>query len=198
MPATASTNMQMYEDLLSGHNLLDSLYTLPSLNGRFIARKSAAPAPILGETPIGVIISTSETLPARVLHDGAPGQLKLSGKRGIHLTGSGAPWAFPRSTMQGGTQMKPPGFTAENSLTKSEQHYTGLTAHGAAMATVLPQLICYWDGGNLICGEPPFGGGIGGGGGVSHVCVQCRAACFHKPVAQRAACLARCDDLFCP
>jgi hypothetical protein len=42
------------------------------------------------------------------------------------------------------------------------------------------------------------GGGGGGGGGVSpRACIQCKARCNRKPVSQRAACKADCDDTVC-
>ena len=105
-----------------------------------------------------------------------------------------------------------PRFSAEKSLERSRTYYSGRVRNPVPSGSILPQLMpvfggetyyCSWDGGNLICGEFPFGGGVSFGGGSvgggvpDPTCVQCRAACLRKPAARRAACLAQCDDLFC-
>jgi hypothetical protein len=92
--------------------------------------------------------------------------------------------------------MNMPGFSADLSLFNSRRSHATHSGTGPTRNDVVPQLYCWWDGVDLICGEPPFGGGVGIGGG-SHVCAQCRSACWHKPPAQRPACLARCNDLVC-
>jgi hypothetical protein len=94
--------------------------------------------------------------------------------------------------------MNMPGFTAALSIYTSRHCYMTTSTLASNGNDVVPQLICWWDGPDLICGEPPFGTGNGGpGGGVTHACAQCRSACWHKPPAKRAACLANCNDLVC-
>jgi hypothetical protein len=86
-----------------------------------------------------------------------------------------------------------PGFTAEHSL-----HQAGAAFHAGVSrnsvvpeAEITPQLVCWWDGPDLICGEPPFGGGVNPGG--NHFSAQCRSHCFHtKKGKALAACLAEC------
>jgi hypothetical protein len=95
--------------------------------------------------------------------------------------------------------MSIPGFSAETALARSSRQYASIVRH-SAMGGVQAQLYCWWDGDQLICGEPPFGGGVGWDGGVSHVCAQCRSHCWHlyphpAQTQQRLACLDVCP---CP
>ena len=93
--------------------------------------------------------------------------------------------------------MNIPGFTAEHSLHKAKgATYRGVAKNSSVFkAEIRPQLDCHWDGVDLICGEPPFGGGVGVGGPVDHITAQCRARCRnrykHNPAAL-ADCLADC------
>jgi hypothetical protein len=89
--------------------------------------------------------------------------------------------------------MKMPGFTAEHSLYRTDAHfYTGVPdTSGVLNAEVVPQLICHWNGGDLICGDEPFGGS--GSFGGDHSYPQCRARCYHtKRGAALRECLADC------
>ena len=122
--------------------------------------------------------------------------------------------------------MNIPGFTAETSLSKTRGHYRGMASHSAAAANsraVLPQMprqlkllgclqdcanfdsspfcqqLCFWN--DSINASDDFfggGGGAGGGGGKPDLtCARCKNKCLTKPVAQRAACRANCDDVAC-
>jgi hypothetical protein len=89
--------------------------------------------------------------------------------------------------------MSMPGFTAEHSLREANgASYAGVAGNSFVFkAEIRPQLDCWWDGPNLICGEPPFGGGVHVGG--DHSFAQCRSHCWHtKKGAALKACLAEC------
>ena len=86
-----------------------------------------------------------------------------------------------------------PGFTAEHSLRKGNgASYAEMTRNSfVSKAEIKPQLTCWWSGDHLICGEPPFGGGVNIGG--DHSFAQCRSRCYHtKHGAALAQCLAEC------
>lgn len=85
--------------------------------------------------------------------------------------------------------MNMPGFTAEHSLYRTDGHFhSGLPNTFRVLdAEVRPQLICHFDGGDLICGDEPFGGTPGLGG--DHSYAQCRARCYRT---QRGAALREC------
>ena len=89
--------------------------------------------------------------------------------------------------------MSIPGFTAEYSLYEANgASYAGEPKNSFVFrAEIRPQLVCWWNGPNLICGEPPFGGGVNIGG--DHSLAQCRSSCYHtKKGAALAQCLADC------
>lgn len=90
--------------------------------------------------------------------------------------------------------MNMPGFTAEHSLYRTEGHFhTGVSDTSRVFSDeVRPQLICQWRGGDLICGEQPFGGSGSLGGDKTEA--QCRAGCYRtkKRGAALRACLADC------
>jgi hypothetical protein len=96
------------------------------------------------------------------------------------------------------SKMSMPGFTAEHSLYRSDrQFYTSTTdTFGLSDVEVRPQLVCHVvAGGNLICGDPPFGGSGSFGGDKS--VPQCRAACLRRfrgaaKLTALRACLAEC------
>lgn len=105
--------------------------------------------------------------------------------------------------------MNMPGFTAEDSLYKTNGRYQMASSiHGIELNSnsVHPSLAIYIDGRFVCNGEVtangfidcyPLGGGGGGGGGRPDLsCLQCKRSCLKKPPAQRAACRADCDD-FC-
>ena len=104
--------------------------------------------------------------------------------------------------------MKMPGFTAEDSLYKTNGRYQMANSiHGIELNSnlVQPSLAIYIDGRFVCNGEVtangfidcyPIGGGGGGGGRPDLSCMQCKRNCLKKPPAQRAACRADCDD-FC-
>lgn len=85
--------------------------------------------------------------------------------------------------------MNIPGFTAEHSLREAHgAFHAGVPADSFALkADITPQLTCQWNGDRLICGEPPFGGGVNFGG--DHSFAQCRSRCYRT---KRGAALARC------
>jgi hypothetical protein len=89
--------------------------------------------------------------------------------------------------------MNIPGFTGEHSLHRTAEHFhTGVPdAFRVFNTEVRPQLICQWNGGDLICGDEPFGGTPNFGG--DHSYPQCRARCYHtKRGAALRECLADC------
>jgi hypothetical protein len=108
-----------------------------------------------------------------------------------------------------------PRFSAEASLYKTSRRYVGFAGATGSGQRLLPQLppdrfppplmfpppdnatFCQWSGNGIICGEPPFGGGVSWGGGPDKACVQCRSRCYQKHGAARQTCLANCEDLFC-
>ena len=102
--------------------------------------------------------------------------------------------------------MNMPGFTAEQSLYKTSGRYqmTSSTHRVKLNANLVqPALAIYIDGRYVCNGEVtdngfincyPLSGGDGGGR-PDFACLQCRRNCWRKPSAQRAACLAHCDDL---
>jgi hypothetical protein len=81
-----------------------------------------------------------------------------------------------------------PGFTAQTSLYKSNQHYQGVSSRLSSLprATVSPAtfqmfgLCCEWYAGvyDFICGDCLFDGD--GGWGTDHGSAQACAACYHK------------------
>lgn len=99
--------------------------------------------------------------------------------------------------------MSMPGFTAENSLYRTEGHFH-TSVRGTSRvsdAEVTPQLICVLHGDNITCGGGE--GGFGGGGGVAGGPAGplpgpegrdavCRARCMRKRGAARSRCLAEC------
>ncbi len=102
--------------------------------------------------------------------------------------------------------MNMPGFTAEDSLYKSNGRYQmASSSHGIELNanSVQPSLAIYI-GGQFVCyGEVTANGfidcyppGGGGEGRPDFSCLQCKRNCLRKPLAQRAACRAACDD-FC-
>lgn len=99
--------------------------------------------------------------------------------------------------------MNMPGLTAHASLYQTAGSYRQAASSGASAGSVTPQLWqevyhCTWDGSDLICGEGPFGGGVGWGGGPDPgdlACRRCLNKCNTKPPGQRAACRAKCDDI---
>ena len=103
--------------------------------------------------------------------------------------------------------MNMPGFTAEDSLYKTNGRYQGASSvHGIELNanSVQPSLAIYIDGRFVCNGEVtangfidcyPLGGG-GGGDRPDFSCLQCKRNCLRKPLAQRAACREACDD-FC-
>jgi hypothetical protein len=90
-------------------------------------------------------------------------------------------------------EMNVPGFTAEHSLYRTDEHFHTrvLDTFRVFSAAVTPQLICQWNGGDLICGDEPFGGTPSFG---NHSYAQCRAGCYHRSLRGAAlrACLAEC------
>ena len=94
--------------------------------------------------------------------------------------------------------MSMPGFSAEHSLYRSDRQFqTGRAdIFGVCNVAVRPQLVCHVvAGGNLVCGDPPFGGSGSLGGDKSFP--QCRAACLRRfrgaaNLAALRACLAEC------
>ena len=111
--------------------------------------------------------------------------------------------------------MNIPGFTADSSLYKTNGRYQmNSSTHRVELnaSLVQPSLAIYMDGRFVCDGEvtdngfincDPIGGG-GGGGGVDRVdrlerlaCARCYTKCNRKPVTQRAACRAQCDDDVC-
>lgn len=103
--------------------------------------------------------------------------------------------------------MNMPGFTAGGSLYKTNGHYQMASSSREIEINtnfVQPSLAIYIDGRFVCNGEVtangfidcyPLGGG-GGGGRPDLACLQCKRNCLKKPLAQRAACRADCDD-FC-
>jgi hypothetical protein len=88
--------------------------------------------------------------------------------------------------------MNMPGFTAEHSLYRTDGHFhTDLPVFRVFDAEVRPQLMCQWHGGDLICGDEPFGGTPNVGG--DHSYAQCRARCYRtQHGAALIACLVNC------
>jgi hypothetical protein len=89
--------------------------------------------------------------------------------------------------------MNMPGFTAEHSLYRTDEHFHTNVSDTFRVfdAEVIPQLICYWNGPDLICGDEPFGGGPNIG--RDHTLPQCRARCYRtKHGAALKECLADC------
>jgi hypothetical protein len=95
-------------------------------------------------------------------------------------------------------EMSMPGFSAEQSLYRSDRQFQTSAAHsfGLSNVEVRPQLVCHVvAGGDLVCGDPPFGGSGSFGGDKSFP--QCRAACLRRfrgaaNLAALRACLAEC------
>ena len=90
-------------------------------------------------------------------------------------------------------KMNIPGFTAENALYWPDGHFhTGDSdTFRVSNAEVRPQLMCQWNGGDLICGDEPFGGTPNFGG--DHSYAQRRARCYQtKRDAALRECLANC------
>ncbi len=112
-----------------------------------------------------------------------------------------------------------PGFTATAALYRAANRYrsSGVTARGTASRGIEPQLPigfcmadCDYQNPNdplmaSVCkagcfdSAPDTGGGGGGGGTGDSVraCIQCKARCNRKPVSQRAACRADCQESVC-
>lgn len=100
--------------------------------------------------------------------------------------------------------MNLPGFTAEHSLHRTEEHFhTGVSDTSRALnAEVIPQLMCLLHGSSLTCmegdGEFGWGGGAGGGAGPINPGHEgesyeaCRARCLRKSGAAQRICLADC------
>jgi hypothetical protein len=90
--------------------------------------------------------------------------------------------------------MRLPGFTAEHSLHRGNgASFAAMTrdSFGSKSEIRPQQLFCWWNGDRLICGDPPFGGGVHVGG--DHATAQCRSHCYHtKHGAALTACLAEC------
>lgn len=108
--------------------------------------------------------------------------------------------------------MNIPGFTAETSFYKTSGHYHSSARIAELNANMVqPSLAIYIDGRFVCYGDvtdngfincyPPSGGGGGGGGGRPDpgdlACRRCKINCNKKPVSQRAACRANCDDVVC-
>ena len=108
--------------------------------------------------------------------------------------------------------MNIPGFTAETSLYKTGGRYqmSNSTHRGELNANLVQPSLAIYSGGRFVCyGEVTDRGFIncyplvGGGGGEGkprplHLkCTSCYKNCNSKPPAQRANCLAICDELFC-
>lgn len=107
--------------------------------------------------------------------------------------------------------MNMPGFTAETSLYKTSGRYLGTSStHRVELNAnlVQPSLAVYMDGRFVCNGEvtangfincyPPSGGGGGGRPDpINSLCVKCYRDCNKKPLAQRAACRANCEDSAC-
>jgi len=103
--------------------------------------------------------------------------------------------------------MNMPGFTAEDSLYKTNGRYQMASSiHGIELNAnlVQPSLAIYIDGRFVCNGEVtangfidcyPLGGG-GDGGRPDLGCLRCKRNCLNKPLAQREACRAACDE-FC-
>jgi len=87
--------------------------------------------------------------------------------------------------------MNMPGFTAEHSLYKTDEHFHTNVSDTFRVfnAEVIPQLICQWNGEDLICYDEPFGGGPNFGGDKSYP--RCRAGCYRT---KRGAALRECLD----
>jgi hypothetical protein len=108
-----------------------------------------------------------------------------------------------------------PGFTAATSLYPTAGRYRsagtpGLRPESRAIEPQLPIGFCMADcdfqnpNDPLMASICKFGcfddaqGAAGDGGGISsRACIQCRGRCNRKPVSQRAACRADCDDTVC-
>lgn len=114
-----------------------------------------------------------------------------------------------------------PGFTGEVSVYKARMSYrtTRIPNDSVTGQGIWPQLprqlgllsclagchdsdvsyndcatVCFFED-FITQGEEPSGGGTGPRPRL--VCSQCKSYCLRKPLAQRAACLANCEDLFC-
>ena len=95
------------------------------------------------------------------------------------------------------SKMSMPGFTAEHSLYRSDRqfHTRAADTFGLSNVEVRPQLVCHVvAGGDLVCGDSPFGES---GAGGDKIFPQCRAACLRrfrgaKNLAALRACLAEC------
>lgn len=102
---------------------------------------------------------------------------------------------MPINSIKEVIEVNMPGFTAEDSLHRTDARYrtdarflTGVSDIFRVFdAGVTPQLICHFDGGNLICGDEPFGGTPNFGG--DHSYAQCRARCY---LTKRGAALREC------
>src|SRR4051794_18664797 len=97
--------------------------------------------------------------------------------------------------------MRMPRFTAEDSLQKASGYYrsTGASVSAASGTTVGPQMLfCDFNaGGDLICGDAPFGGPIDfGGGSISDTvrCNKCRIGCLNSKTRIASACDEWCSD----
>ena len=109
--------------------------------------------------------------------------------------------------------IRTPGFTAEASLYRGMDGYSGLATRGqvpatGAVAAAFKDFIwpgsyhCVVDGfSGLICtftagdDSGPDGGGDHGTEPNQRCLASCSAACHRRPAAQRAGCLAGCADV---
>jgi hypothetical protein len=106
--------------------------------------------------------------------------------------------------------MSMPGFTAENSLYRTNGRFltVGSKTRCVFGEGIRPQqwidpfladYYCQWIGGLLICGDPPFGGGgIGFGGGQDSDVVRvnkCKSSCMNPQYKwkRKIACSDYCD-----